>query len=172
MERGLAEAIAAAVPCPFRVTRQPEPEKRPVDHAERLTRLRLRPGADIRADLTVTPPSGRRLTFDVCTVNGLCASALLLSSAAAQLSAIEREKNSRYSAYYTNFKPFVVTLSGAVTDASHLALRAVAREAAKACDWAMDWEPARWVDNILHRVSVSMIRAVTCVAMCSSAGAA
>src|SRR5207248_994245 len=137
LERGLARALAAAIPSPLRVGYQPEPERTPPDHADRLARLHLPPHAAIRADLMITPATGKRFVFDVRTVNGLCASGLsAYASAAKHLDAIERHKHRKYAAYYTNFKSFVVTLAGAVTDASHLALRAVTAEAAKVCDWA------------------------------------
>jgi hypothetical protein len=130
MERGLAHAIKSAIPCPIRIGYQPEPERIPPDHELRLASLRLPPSADIRADVDVVPATGKRVVFDVRTANGLCASALSQhASAAMHLGSIERAKNDKYAAYYTNFKPFVVTLTGAVTDASHRALWVVAREA-------------------------------------------
>jgi hypothetical protein len=169
MERALATAVDAVFPCPMRVVMQPVPERMPPDHAERLVRQRLPPGADIRADVLIAPATGKRFTFDVRTVNGLCASALKQhSTAAAHVASLERQKYTKYAAYYANFAPFVVTLSGAVSDASHRALNRVATDVAKACEWAMDWEPARWVDNVLHRVAVAMIRTIACVVVRSS----
>ena len=41
-------------------------------------------------------------------------------------------------------------------------------EVAKGCEWSMDWEPARWVDTVLHRVAVAMIRTIACVVMRAS----
>ena len=123
MERGLATAIRSALPCPVRVGYQPEPERFPPDHEQRLARQRLPATADIRADVDITLATGKRFVFDVRTVNGLSASALSQhGSATAHLGSIERQKNNKYASYYRNFRPFVVTLTGAVTDASHQAL--------------------------------------------------
>ena len=167
MERALGSAVKAVFPCPMHVVMQPGTERTPPDHDDRLKRLRLRPDADIRADVLIAPATGKRFVFDVRTVNGLCRSALKqYSSAVKHLGGVEQQKNAKYAAYYTNFAPFIVTLSGAVSDASHRALSKVAAEAAKTCEWSLDWEPARWVDTVLHRrVSVAMIRTIACVSL-------
>ena len=95
--------------------------------------------AEIRADVVITPATGKRFVFDVRTVNALCASALSgYGSAATHLASIEREKRKKYAAYYANFKPVVMTLTGAVSDATHQALCAVIRNAASVCDGVLD----------------------------------
>src|SRR4051812_40077979 len=62
-----------------------------------------------------TTHTGKRLDFDVRTVNVLCASAR--TSPESQCSAIETGKNRHYRKYYGSFAPFVTTLSGAVSEA-------------------------------------------------------
>jgi len=118
-------------------------------------------------DVMLVPPSGRRFTFDVRTVNGACASALTAyGTAAAHLAAIERQKTSKYAAYYTNFRPLVITLTGALSEASRRAVNEVAKAAMKSCEWAMEWEPARWADMVSHRMAVAMVRTIASVVLC------
>jgi len=111
-----------------------------------------------RADVDVLTLSGQRHVFDVRTVNVQCCSGLQRhSSAEAHCAAIEAEKRGHYGQRYRRVAPFVVTLSGAVTQASAVALGRVASEVARGDRTVLDWEPARRLDNMLHRIAVDMI---------------
>ena len=158
MEWALDQALHACLP-PSTITTgmKPAPEIFPVD-AEPLD-------VHDRADVDVLTKTGRRFVFDVRTVNVQCRSGIdKHASAKAHCAAIEVEKRTHYMKYYRAFAPIVVTLSGAVTQASAVALLRVAREVAKGHRTALDWEPAKWVDNILHRMSVEMIKTVSIIA--------
>ena len=56
-------------------------------------------------------------------------------------------KHEHYDKYYRSFAPFVMTLSGAVSQASVKALMRVMRAVARADHSILDWEPARWMDD-------------------------
>ena len=56
-----------------------------------------------------------------------------------------------------------MTVSGAVSQASAEALMRVMRAVARADHSMLDWEPARWMDDILHRLAVEMVKAARCV---------
>ena len=86
------------------------------------------------------------------------------SSAAGQCTASEAEKHRHYDKYYRNFAPFVTTLSGAVSKASAEALMRVMRDVAKGDSNALDWEPARWMEDMLHRLAVEMVKSVAVIA--------
>ena len=88
---------------------KPPPERRPLGAAE--------PDPGECADVDVLTRAGRRFVVDVRTVNVQCASAVR-SLAHAQCTAIEATKRKHYDKYYRSFAPFVMTVSGAVSDAS------------------------------------------------------
>ena len=158
MEWALAQALHDCLPPGSVVTgEQPAPEIHP-------------PGTsplDIgdRADVDVLTQSGQRHVFDVRTVNVQCRAGLdHYASAEAHCAAIEAAKRGHYGRLYRRFAPFLVTLSGAVTQASAVALGRVAREVARADRTVLDWEPARWLDNMLHRLAVEMVKTTAVVA--------
>src|SRR5580698_5738743 len=154
-----AEAVRAVLPCPVRLGFQPEPERIPVDHGARCLAAGCQPDAWRRADVDVTFRTGRRLVFDVATVNVLSASGVSrFPSVARHVASIEATKRNAYLDYYRTFHPFVITLAGAASEESFRALRAVADEAAKTASSVLDWEPAHWVDAMMHRLAVSMVR--------------
>ena len=154
MEWALAQALHDCLPPGSVVTgEQPAPEIHP-------------PGTsplDIgdRADVDVLTQSGQRHVFDVRTVNVQCRAGL---DHYASAEAIEAAKRGHYGRLYRRFAPFLVTLSGAVTQASAVALGRVAREVARADRTVLDWEPARWLDNMLHRLVVEVVKTTAVVA--------
>jgi len=156
MEWALDQALHDCLP-PGAVTTgaQPVPELTPPGAKE------LDP-AD-RADVDVLTRAGRRHVFDVRTVNAQCASAVRAGTTEAHCAAIEAEKTRHYARYYRHFHPLVITLSGAVPKASAKALGQVMRDVARGDRSVLDWEPARWTDNILHRLAVEMIKTVTVI---------
>ena len=117
---------------------------------------------DDRADVDVLTRTGRRHVFDVRTVNVQRASAAS-TAAETQCAAIEK-KCRHYGKYYRNFDPFVITLSGAVSQASAGALMRVMREVKRGDRYVLDWEPASWLEGILHRLSVDMVKTVAVIA--------
>jgi len=133
---------------------QPAPERLPIATAPLES-------AD-RADVDVLTRTGKRFTFDVRTVNVQRGSAH--STAAAQCAAIEAQKRRHYDQYYRHFHPFVITLSGAVSTASAEALLRVTREVAKGDRSALDWEPARWTDDVLQRLAIESVKTVSVLA--------
>ena len=93
----------------------------------------------------------------------MCASAVR-SSAPAQCTAIEATKRKHYDKYYRSFAPFVMTVSCGVSRASAEALMRVMRAVARADHSIVDWEPARSMDDILHRLAVEMVKTATVIA--------
>ena len=93
------------------------------------------------------------------TVNVQCASAAR-PTAEAQCAAIEAARRKHYNKYDRSFAPFVTTLSGAVSQASAEALMRVLKAVARGDRNVMDWEPARWMEDILHRLAVEMVTTV------------
>jgi hypothetical protein len=156
MEWAFAEAIHDCLPPGSVVTgEKPAPDLRPLGAAE--------PDSDDRADVDVLTRTGKRFVYDVRTVNVQRASAAR-STAEAQCATIEAEKRRHYDKYYRSFEPFVITLSGAVSQASAEALTRVVKTVARGDRNVLDWEPARWVENILHRLAVEMIKTMAVVA--------
>ena len=156
MEWAFAEALHDCLPHGSVVTgEQPAPELNP-------------PGAgDLdsgdRADVDVLTRSGRRFVFDVRTVNVQCASAAR-TAAATHCSAIEAEKRKHYGRLYRSFAPFVITLSGAVSQASAEALAGVMKAVARGDRSVLDWEPARWTEEVLRRLAIEMVKTVAIIA--------
>ena len=93
------------------------------------------------------------------TVNVQCASAAR-STAEAQCAAIEAGKRKHDNKYSRSFAPFVSTLSGAVSQASAEALMRVLKAVARGHRNILDGEPARWMEDILHRLAVEMVKTV------------
>ena len=156
MEWAFAEALHDGLPPGSVVTgEKPAPERQPVGEAV--------PDPGDRADVDVLTKTGKRFVYDVRTVNVQCASGAR-SSAQAQCAAIEAEKRRHYSKYYRFFAPFVITLSGAVSQASAEALTPVTKTVARGDRTSLDWEPARWVENILHRMAVEMVKTMAIIA--------
>ncbi len=158
MEWAFAQALHDCLPPAAVVTgEQPAPEMHPPDV--------LVDDAGDRADVDVLTTSGQRFVFDVRTVNVQCRTGLARhASAEAHCAAIEADKRGHYGQLYRRFAPFVITLSGAVSKASAKALMKVVREAARGQRATLDWEPARWLDNVLHRLAVEMIKTSAVVA--------
>ena len=156
MEWAFATALHDCLPHGSVVTgEKPAPEIHPPGAAD------IRP--DDRADVdVVTVRTGKRIVFDVRTVNVQCASAR--TTAETQCAAIEAAKRKHYSKYFRSFKPFVITLSGAVSQASAEALTSVTKAVARGDRNTLDWEPARWTDEILHRLSIEMVKTAAVIA--------
>ena len=57
-----------------------------------------------------------------------------------------------------------MTVSGGVPQASDEALMRVMRAVARADHSIVDWEPARWMDDILHRLAVEMVKTAAVIA--------
>ena len=57
-----------------------------------------------------------------------------------------------------------MTVSGAVSEASAEALMRVMRAVAPRDHSILDWEPARWMDDILHRLAVEMVKTAAVIA--------
>ena len=70
------------------------------------------------------------------------------SSAHAQCTAIEATKRKHYDKYYRSFARFVITVSCAVSQASAEALMRLMRAVARGDHSIVDWEPARWMDDL------------------------
>lgn len=155
MEWALAEALHDSLP-PGSVTtgRQPAPEVIPPGAPA--------PGLAERADVDVLTKKGTRYVFDVRTINVQCASAR--TTAETQCAAAEVEKIRHYDKYYRNFAPFVITLSGAVTQASARALGEVMKTVKAGGRYTLDWEPARWLEAVLQRLAIEMVKTVAIVA--------
>ena len=156
MEWAFAQALHDCLPLGSVTTgEKPAPEVHPPGAAD--------PDPDDRADVDVLTRTGRRFVFDVRTVNVQCASAVR-STAEAQCAAIEASKRKHYAKYYRSFAPFVITLSGAVSQASAEALMRVMKAVAGGDRSVLDWEPARWMEDILHRLAVEMVKTVAVIA--------
>ena len=83
------------------------------------------------------------------------------ASAAAHFASIEGLKRRRYAGYYDDFRPFVICLTGAVTEEAFGAIKKIAKAAADAYGPRLDWEPYRWAVLILRRVQVAVVRTMT-----------
>ena len=57
-----------------------------------------------------------------------------------------------------------MTVSGAVSEASAEALMRAMRAVAPRDHSILDWEPARWMDDILHRLAVEMVTTAAVIA--------
>ncbi len=73
------------------------------------------------------------------------------TTAERQCAAVETAKRRHYDKFYRSFAPFVITVSGAVSQASAEALTRVMQTVAHGDRSTLDWEPARWTEEILHR---------------------
>ena len=62
-------------------------------------------------------------------------------------------KRRRYAGYYDVFRPFVISLTDAVTEEAFGAIKKIAKAAAAAYGPRLDWEPYRWAVLILACVS-------------------
>ena len=80
--------------------------------------------------------------IDVRTVHLQNASALPVS-VAAQIRAIKNEKKNKYNAYYSRFRPFIVSLTGAVPEDSFGAIKEITREAERV-GWSGRDIAGRW----------------------------
>ena len=133
MEYAVMEAVESCLPGgTVRVWPQPSPERIPLDHAERCARDHVTPDGWRRADIALEFATGKTITLDVRTTNILSASAMSAGAPESHLHALERGKAAKYGAYYRDFKPFVLDLSGAVTETTFGALKSIAKEASNA----------------------------------------
>jgi hypothetical protein len=155
MEWAFAQALHDCLPPGSVATgQQPAPEVHP-------------PGVEDtgdRADVDVLTKIGGRHVFDIRTINVQCQSGVR-STAEAQCAAAEADKTKHYGMLYRSFAAFIITLSGAVPQASAKALTKVVREAAGSERYYLDWEPARWTEDILHRLAVEMVKTITVIAV-------
>ena len=159
MEYAVAEAIRECVPPGIvAISSQPAPERIPPDHVARCQRDGTSPDGWKRADIALAFVTGKTFTLDVRTTNTHSASARTAASPAAHLRAQERAKSAKYTDYYRNFLPFVIDLSGAVTEHSYGALKAITREAAKAAGPRLHWEKFDWAVRVQRRIAVAMVR--------------
>src|SRR5580658_5028482 len=98
--------------------------------------------------------TGKTVVLDVRTTNVLCASAVGAASPATHLNGLERAKSAKYADYYRAFRPFVIDLSGAVSETSDGALKLIAREAARASLPRLQWEAFDWAVRMQRRIAV------------------
>ena len=158
LKRALEEEVAA----PLRVWEQPGPEHFPPDHAATCAAAGTSAEGWRRADLAFEFIDARAITVDVRTVNCLARSAVGgRSSARDHMASLEADKRARYSRYYDEFRPFVISLTGAVTEYSFGTIKQIARAAADSYGSRLDWEPYRWAVLALRRVQVAVVRTVT-----------
>jgi len=123
MEWAFARALHECLPLGSVTTgAKPAPEVHPPGAAD--------PDTDDRADVDVITRTGQRFVFDVRTVNVQCASAAR-STADAQCAAIEAGKRKHDNKYDRSIAPFVITFSGAVSQASAEALMRVLKAVAR-----------------------------------------
>ncbi len=154
----MEEEVAA----PLRVWEQPGPEHFPPDHAATCAAAGTSAEGWRRADLAFEFIDARAITVDVRTVNCLARSAVGgRSSARDHMASLEADKRARYSKYYDEFRPFVISLTGAVTEYSFGTIKQIARVAADSYGSRLDWEPYRWAVLALRRVQVAVVRTVT-----------
>ena len=164
MEYAVMEAVEECLPPGVvRVSSQPAPERFPPDHEARCARDGCSPDGWKRADVALEFVTGKTVVLDVRTTNVLCASAIAASSPAAHLKGLERAKSAKYADYYRAFKPFVIDLSGAVSETSYGALKLIA-EAAKASLPRLDWEAFDWAVRMQRRIAVAMVRCTAWIA--------
>ena len=163
MEYAVAEAVRETVPAGVvSVWPQPSRERTPPDHEERCRHDEVSPEGWRRADIAFAFTTGKVITLDVRTTDTQCASARHPASAEAFLRSQEREKTMKYEGYYKHFRPFVIDLTGAVTETSYGVLREIAKEAAKAAGKAraprLHWEPLDWAVRVQRLIAVAMVR--------------
>jgi hypothetical protein len=140
---------------------QPSPEFIPPDHAARCERAGCSPDGWRRADIAADCLTNKVVTLDVRTVHLQAASAVSgHASAAAHISALEREKRGKYAAYSSHFRPFVISISGAVPETTYGVLKEIAGEASKASGPRLGWERYGWAVNMMKRIAVAAVRAV------------
>jgi hypothetical protein len=98
------------------------------------------------------------VTLDVRTVH-LQKESAQCASVPAQVRAIENEKNGKYKAYYSRFRPFVISVTGAVPEGSFGVIKEIAAEAARASRPRLRWEKDRWAVEIVQRIAIAMVKA-------------
>ena len=162
MEYAVMAAMHECLPAgTVRTWAQPSPEFIPPDHVARCERVRCSPDAWRRADIAAECMTGKVVTLDVRTVHLQAASAVPgHASAAAHINALEREKRGKYAAYYSHFRPFVISISGAVPETTYGVLKEIAKEAAKVSGPRRGWEKFGWVVSMMKRIAVAAVRAV------------
>ncbi len=159
VERAMIEAIEDVLPAGVvRVWHQPSPEHRPPDHAARCAAAQQTEEGWRRADIAAEFTNGHVITLDMRTVHLQRASALH-STVEAQVRQIENEKTSKYNAYYSHFRPYVVSLTGAVSNVAFGAVKEIAREASLATSPRLRWEKFRWAVDIVQRVAIATVKA-------------
>ena len=159
MEYAVAEAIREEAPLGIvSISAQPAPERIPPDHEARCQREGISPDGWKRADIALAFITGKTFALDVRTTNTHSASARNAASAEAHLRAQERAKSAKYNAYYRDFLPFVIDLSGAVNEVFYGALKKIMNEAAKAAGPRLHWEKLDWTVRVQRRIAVAMVR--------------
>ena len=160
VEHAVQDAILDVLPPgAFDFWHQPSPELTiPLDHVARCTAARVTLDGWKRADITAEFAGGAAVTLDVRTVHLQAASALQ-RPVASQISSIENEKTWKYSAYYSRFKPFVISLTGAVSDTAFGAIAEIARHGSRASGPRLKWEQERWAVAIVQRVAIATVKA-------------
>ena len=64
----------------------------------------------------------------------------------------------KYADYYRSFAPFVIDLSGAVSEQSYGVLKQITKEAAKAARPRLHWESFDWAVRIQRRIAIAMVK--------------
>jgi len=176
MEQAVADAVKECLPSGgVRCFMQPHMEVHPIDHLLRCQQAGEDPNSWRRADIAVEVVNGHKMTLDVCATN-LVSSTALRSSVLTHMGRVEDTKNVRYRSYYKVFRPFIMALSGGVTEQSYKALQQVALWASAAASPRLDWEPFMWTVQMQRRISVAAARVTasivsrTCGAAAAAAG--
>ena len=130
--------------------------------SEFLTKLamspKMDPSADRRADIAVEFTTGDVITLDMRSVH-LQASSYLARACDAQVRTIEGEKTRKYNAYYTRFRPVVVSLSGAVSETAFGAIKEITKLGSRATGKRLAWEKFRWAVDIVERLGIATVKA-------------
>ncbi len=159
VEHAIREAIEDVLPAGVaRLWSQPSPEYHPPDHAARCAAAGTSVDGWKRADLTAAFVNSESVTLDVRTVHLQCASQLQ-TPVATQLRALENEKTAKYSAYYSRFRPYVVSITGAVSETAFGAIKEIARQASNVTRPRLHWEKYRWAVDIVQRVALATVKA-------------
>lgn len=160
MEHVFANEVKDAVPGGVvHCSMQPGPEFRPPDHLARCAAEGVSPEAWRRADVAVEVIGSRpqRMVVDVGTTNVLSATALK-SNVQDHMEGIWSKKVKHYKAYYAEFTPFVVSLSGGVPESSWAVLRRISKWGASANHPRLDWEADAWAVRALRGIAAAMAR--------------
>jgi len=125
MEHCLTDAIQDIIPEGVVTSHmQPGCERVPLDHVERCRKNKEDLLGAERADISIETTGGRRKVLDMGTTNVVSRSALQ-SNVETHMERIVDAKMKRYKDYYRNFSPFIMRLSGGVTESSWAAIKTI-----------------------------------------------